>query len=216
MKAIIFDFDGVIADTMRDNCTAWQQAFLPFGFQLKSSEYYPLEGMGRYQIAQYFIEKYKLPAQIKNEVVEAKELYYEQNNQFKLYAEIPSILQLLSDKKIPYAIVTGASRKRIDANLDKTIFKNLSVLITADDVQHTKPHPEPYLKAVNQLGQRPEDCLVIENAILGIQSAKAAGCKCFGIETTLDNTALSIADEVVKNHKELLERLREKVLLIKG
>jgi beta-phosphoglucomutase len=202
-SAVIFDFDGVIADTMKDNCTAWQDAFAVHGFKMDEAEYYRLEGMGRYQIAQHFIDKYKLDPTIKNEVVETKELNYKKNNTFRLYNEIPLILHLLKEKKVAVAIVTGASRDRIETHLNKDIRDCLTVLVTADDVTHTKPHPEPYLKAVEKIGKPAASCLVIENAILGIQSAKAAGCTCYALETTLHKADLSIADEVFATHKDL-------------
>lgn len=205
-KAVIFDFDGVIADTMKDNCLAWQSAFADFKFTLNPSEYYKLEGMGRYQIADHFIEKYQLNPAIRNTVVETKELNYKNNNHFRLYDEVPAILSLLKQKNIHIAIVTGASRDRINEHLNAGIKESLTALITADDVKNTKPHPEPYLKAVQKMGLNAGDCLVVENAILGIQSAKAAACKCFALETTLRKADLGLADEVFATHKELLTK----------
>lgn len=206
IEAVIFDFDGVIADTMRDNCVAWQDAFKPYGFNLDAAEYYRMEGMGRFQIAELMIQKYHLDPAIKNDVVEAKELNYKNNNTFRLYTEVPAILRFLKEKKILVAIVTGASKARIGEHMDDKIKEQLSALVTADDVAHTKPHPEPYLKAVEKMGKKPGDCLVIENAILGIQSAKAAGCKCYALETTLKKPDLTMADEVFATHKELLSK----------
>ncbi|MBS1638279.1 MAG: HAD family phosphatase [Bacteroidetes bacterium] len=203
-EAVIFDFDGVIADTMGDNCRAWQKAFKSHGFDMSATEYYRLEGMGRFQIAEHFIEAYGLDPAIKKEVVEAKELNYKLDNSFKIYPGIPAIFKLLNRKNIPIAIVTGASRDRIREHLTDNIAKNLASLITADDVTHTKPHPEPYLKAVMHMHKKADQCIVVENAILGIQSAKAAGCRCFGIETTLDKSSLALADEVFATHQELL------------
>jgi len=205
-SAVIFDFDGVIADTMHDNCVAWQDAFRPYGFELKSQEYYQLEGMGRFQIAEHFIGKYHLDNKILNDVVEAKELNYKNNNNFRLYPEVKEILSLLKKKNIPVAIVTGASKARISEHLEEAIMKQLGALVTADDVRHTKPHPEPYLKAVEKFGKKAAECLVVENAILGIQSAKAAGCLCYALETTLSRKDLLIADEVFATHKELFTK----------
>ncbi len=87
----------------------------------------------------------------------------------------------LNEKDIPIAIVTGASRDRIKEHLDEKISVCLKALVTADDVIHTKPHPEPYLSAATILGINAIECLVIENAILGIHSAKSAGCHCFAL-----------------------------------
>lgn len=209
IEAVIFDFDGVVADTMTDNCVAWQQSFAAYGFQVKADEYYRLEGMGRFQIASYFIDKYHLDPAIKEPVVIAKELYYKEHNTFRLYPEIDTIFDLLVRQGIAIGIVTGASRARIGEHLDARLRDKLTALITADDVVHTKPNPEPYLKAVLELGKNAIDCLVIENAILGINSAKAAGCRCFALETTLPKEALNLADEVLGTHQELLARLQQ-------
>jgi beta-phosphoglucomutase len=207
IEAVIFDFDGVIADTMGDNCKAWQVAFAVHGFQLDSSEYYHLEGMGRFQIAQYFIETYQLDPAIKDEVVKCKEYNYKKNNNFRYFDYVNSIFSLLNSKRIPIGIVTGASTERIKEHLDKSMSASLTALITADDVTNTKPHPEPYLKAVNMIGKPPENCIVVENAILGIKAAKAAGCCCFALETTLKANDLSEADRVFPTHKDLLNEL---------
>lgn len=207
IEAVIFDFDGVIGDTMSDNCKAWQHAFAVYGFDMVPAEYYRLEGMGRYQIADFFIKKYSLDPSIRNTVVEDKERNYKNNNTFRIYDGIKPILALLKLHSIPIGIVTGASKDRIMEHLEKEIADQLSALITADDVVHTKPDPEPYLQAIRRLNKVPENCLVIENAILGIRSAKAAGCRCYAIETTLSKEDLAIADETFSTHEELLIKL---------
>lgn len=207
IRAVIFDFDGVLADTMFDNCKAWQEAFALYGFQMDAIEYYRLEGMGRFQIAEYFIEKYLLKPSIKKNLVEAKEMNYKKNNSFKYYDFVNEIFSFLNEKGISTAIVTGASKTRIKEHLDENISQYLKALVTADDVINTKPNPEPYLTAAAMLGMNPNECLVIENAILGIESAKAAGCKCFALETTLKFEDLNGAEEVFDTHKKLLIKL---------
>jgi len=207
IRAVIFDFDGVLADTMFDNCKAWQKAFALYGFHMDDIEYYRLEGMGRFQIAEYFIEKYFLEPSIKKNLVEAKEMNYKKNNSFKYYDYVNEIFSFLNEKGISTAIVTGASKTRIQEHLNENISQYLKALVTADDVVHTKPDPEPYLKAAAMMGINPKDCLVIENAILGIDSAKRAGCHCFAIETTLSAIDLSEADEVFDSHKNLFTKL---------
>lgn len=207
IKAVIFDFDGVVGDTMEDNCIAWQQSFARYGFSLPTAEYYRLEGMGRYQIAENIATGNNLDVDIED-IVTFKETYYKEHNTFRLYEGVEDIFDLLAKKNIPMAIVTGASRARIVEHLDSKIEQQLTVLVTADDVTHTKPHPEPYLVAVGHLGSAAGDCLVIENAILGVQSAKAAGCICFALQTTLGRDDLAIADEVFATHRDLLIKLK--------
>ena len=89
--AVIFDFDGVIADTMGDNCKSWQHAFSIHGFEMSADEYYRLEGMGRFQIAQHFIDRYNLSPGIKDEVVNAKESFYKKNNTFRYYEHVHGV-----------------------------------------------------------------------------------------------------------------------------
>jgi len=204
MEAVIFDFDGVIGDTMYDNYIAWKDAFEPYGFEPDLREYYRLEGMGRYQIAQYFIDTYQLDPAMKNTVVETKEANYKNKNTFRVYDHVLDIFALLQKHNIATAIVTGASRDRISEHLDPAIARQLTALVTADDVRHTKPDPEPYLKAVEKLNKPAGNCIVVENAILGIQAAKAAGCQCYALETTLKELDLAQADRVFASHKELL------------
>ena len=208
-EAVIFDFDGVVGDTMADNCTAWQQAFKAYDLSVNATEYYKLEGMGRYQIAEYFIDKYGLDPAIKEAIVIAKELYYKNNNTFKIFDGIAEIFSLLKNNGVPIAVVTGASRARISEHFEERYTAQLSALITADDVVNTKPDPEPYLKAIARLNVSSANCIVVENAILGIRSAKAAGCKCFALETTLPKEELILADEVFANHRDLLSRLQQ-------
>jgi beta-phosphoglucomutase len=208
IEAVIFDFDGVVADTMADNYAAWQHAFAAFNFSVDPHEYYKLEGMGRYQIATHFITTYNLDPAIKEEIVTTKELFYKNNNTFKIYDEIEYIFELLKHKNIPIAVVTGASKARIEDHFEPRLVAQLSALVTADDVVNTKPHPEPYLNAITKLNKNVANCMVIENAILGIQSAKAAGCKCFALETTLPKEELNLADEVFATHAALLSRLQ--------
>lgn len=206
-KAVVFDFDGVIGDTMNDNFMAWCKAFSPFKVQLNSLDYFLLEGMGRFQVAQFFINKYGLEPGIAESVVNTKEAIYLKENKFKLYPEINSIFTLLGEKKIPIALVTGASRERVERTLTKDFLSKISVLITVDDVKKGKPDPEPYLKAIQKLDLNAAECIVIENAKLGIQSAKSAGSVCYALETTLDRSYLQEADEIFSNHAELYSKL---------
>jgi beta-phosphoglucomutase len=208
-KAVIFDFDGVIADTMKDNFAAWNQAFSAYNVQLNPLDYFLLEGMGRFQVAEFLLRKYGLDAGLEKQIVEAKEENYLLKNKFSVYPEINSIFTFLNNKKIPIAMATGASRERVEKTLKEDFLKQIHVLVTVDEVKKGKPDPESYYQATKKLKLKTEECLVIENAPLGIQSAKAAGCTCFAIETTLDKKYLKEADETFVNHLVLHSKLRK-------
>ena len=89
------------------------------------------------------------------------------------------------------------------------IFNLFNAIVSVDDVINGKPHPEPYLKAIDILKCDPKYALVIENAPLGIESAKKAGLDCFAIETTLPGSYLKNADRIFKSHRLLFEYFKE-------
>ena len=78
-----------------------------------------------------------------------------------------------------------------------------ATIVTVEDITSGKPHPEPHLRACNNLGCRAG--LAVENAPLGIQSAKGAGLDCVALQTTLDASFLTHADRVFLSHRELLD-----------
>jgi mannitol-1-/sugar-/sorbitol-6-phosphatase len=97
-----------------------------------------------------------------------------------------------------WGVVTSGSRLLATNRLRYCGLPVPEVLVTSDDVTHGKPHPEPYLKGAEQLGFAPADCLVLEDAPAGIQSARAAGTKVVGITSTYGVEALAQADAVIR------------------
>jgi beta-phosphoglucomutase len=218
IKAVIFDFDGVVGDTMNDNFIAWEKAFLFYQIEVTPLDYFLLEGMTRFQIAYELMKQHQMLDININELVDRKEQYFAKYNKYKLYPEIIDILILLKENDVNMGLVTGASKNRIQNTVDKSLLDYFSIIITADDVDKGKPDPEPYVRAIHALKLDASQCLVIENAQLGIQSAKKAGCKCFAIATTLPAQYLDGADEIFSSHDELLFRIQTMVtnkLLIK-
>jgi len=96
-----------------------------------------------------------------------------------------------------WGVVTSGTRLLASARLRFCGLPVPKVLITADDVEHGKPHPEPYLKGAEGLRFKPADCLVIEDAPAGIRAARAAGMKVIGLASTYPASKLAEADSVV-------------------
>ena len=93
---------------------------------------------------------------------------------------------------IPYALVTSSQRRIMDAVLAATGLR-FSVTVCGEDVRHSKPHPEPYLRATALLGQPPDGCVVLEDSPAGIASARAAGCPVIAVPSI----PLTDSDDVV-------------------
>ena len=209
IEAVIFDFDGVIGDTLVDNFYAWQKCLMTFDIQIKPIEYYLLEGMGRFEIARHFIKKHGINPSKENEIVELKEENYIQNNKFRIYPHILAIFDLLDKHNIKKGLVTGASRARLYKYMSTDILSTFSAIITSDDVSFNKPNPEPYIKALKKLNLNSNQCIIVENAPLGIEAAKSAGVTCFALETTLDRSYLTNADETFDSHLSLLNKIND-------
>jgi sugar-phosphatase len=111
---------------------------------------------------------------------------------------MPGALELV--RSIPdgrWCVVTSGTRLLASARLRYGGLPVPKILVTAEDVANGKPHPEPYLKGAELMGVNPADCLVIEDAPAGIQSARAGGMKVIGITSTYAAEALGHADAVI-------------------
>ncbi len=113
----------------------------------------------------------------------------------------------MHDMGFVMALVTGTSRDELQRMLSEEIQSYFSEIITGTDVIHGKPNPEPYQKALLKLNLNPIDAFVIENAPLGIQSAKAADIRCIALETSLPKEYLSDADHVFSSFDNLNQNL---------
>lgn len=198
IKAICFDMDGVVVHTMPHHVEAWRFAFKEKGYDHNELEFYLREGMpGRKTIMDIF-KSSQLPVTEEEieEIYVIKRNYFKENANYTFIKETLSLLEYLYKKEIPISLVTGSRREFVDEVLEKLPVEFNSV-ITGDDVIEGKPSPEPYLKPMSKLSFDPSEWLVIENAPLGIESAKQAGAFCLAVETTLEEKYLTKADVIV-------------------
>lgn len=100
-------------------------------------------------------------------------------------------------------VVSGSNKKTVHTIINTFFPNTFQVIIDGEATRISKPSPEPYLIAVRQLGIPAEECLVIENAPLGIQSAKSAGLRCIAVATYLDKRYLKDADMIAEDHKDI-------------
>lgn len=199
-KAIIFDCDGTLMDTMEFNFKAWKYALNLHNYDIEEKKYYFEEGKTPYSI----VRGYTSNEELVKSIVELKEDYFLKNSQIKLVKGAKECLDLVFSKKILIAMVTGGANRRISKLIDELNLRDyFDVVITADDVSTGKPDAEPYLKALAMLNVKAEECYVIENAPSGIDSAKNANIECIALETTLSKEYLIKADKVFKNYDEL-------------
>ena len=202
-EAILFDFDGVLGKTMEDDYKAWAHSLAPYGIQVEREEYFLMEGAPPKKVAETFLKTNHLGLESIDDIVLSKEKHYLENRSFSLYDGVEELIKSLKVKGLSLGLVTGASRQRLTGTGINAFLDQFDTLITGDQVSKGKPHPEPYLLGAQNLNVTPSQCLVVENAPLGIESAKKAGMYCVAICSTLGREHLRLADEILNTIGEL-------------
>ena len=209
--AIIFDMDGVVLDSPPLHLLTWQRTLEPLGISLTAGDLYPLEGMPTERTAQKLTENLLGRA---CSFEEAQRLANEKRALFRHMFKprcVPGIAALLHDLRgrgYHLGLVTGSARSVVDESLVPTGMAGLfEAIVAGDQVSQGKPHPEPYQTAAHLLGYPPAECLAVENAPLGVQSAQAAGMRCVALETTLPAAQLAAADRVFPDARALRDWL---------
>ena len=206
IEAVLFDFDGVIANTLIYHARAWQIVFRPYHIKITPEDIAIEEGAKALEIAHKIVEKKKLglSSEKTQQLTDEKHRLYPQITKASIYPEIKDFIKKLKLKPLKLGLVTGSITSAMQTVVGKNFFQNFQVVITSDDVKKCKPDPESYLVAANKLQIPPTNCLVIENAPLGIRAAKSAGMICAAVRTTIQNDhLLKNADLIVNNVSEI-------------
>ncbi len=202
IDTVLFDFDGVLFRTIEDHFDSWNHAFGEIGVRVQWNDFAVLEGQNFYDIARQLGSLYGISEDGMNRIAEKKNKHYFNHHRSQPYPDTERTIVRFLEEGWNAGIVTGAYRDRIMATLPDTWLEYFKIIVTADDVARTKPDPEPYLTAAALLNKKPEECLVIENAPLGVRSAVTAGMLCVAVTTTLPEEKLREADLTVSSLDE--------------
>ena len=216
-RAVLFDMDGVIADTMPLHYEAWRRAFEPLGITVDKMDVYLREGMAttkdgrkdRRSERQAIYRRNRWTGSSRIKVPYLTKLALEKA---KAYDGVTETLRMLRNNGLKTALVTGSRRDAADAVLKKIGLKDaFDAIVCAEDVKHGKPGPEPYEAAIKKLGVDRLNCIVVENAPLGIESAKAAKVDyVIAVATTLPESYLSEADDIMSSISDLEQCLAQR------
>jgi beta-phosphoglucomutase len=204
-RAILFDFDGVIGKTLEDSCRAWKQACAESGITFDPEDFYLHEGMKSAEYARRLLERNDRDPAEAYKLVARKDELYRASNEFSFYPGIEKLVVQLQQGGVRVGVVSGGSRQRLLSGGSGDLLRRCDTVVTGDDLSEGKPSPEGYIRAAEGLGFSPKECIVVENAPLGIQAAKSAGMTCVGVCSTLSSDHLTGADIVLTGHSELIE-----------
>jgi beta-phosphoglucomutase len=208
IKAILFDFDGVIAETFPSHFAAWKLVLAELNFCPDENTIRIHEGFTTTKIAQALFTRNGMTIndETARRYAEKKNLVFQKHHTAKIYPGIHDLLPALK-RHFKLGLVSGSTLKNIQSVVPAHLLNLFNVIIKDGDTEHSKPDPEPYVMAAKKLGILPQECIVIENAPLGIQAAKSAGTFCIGLVTTLPAAALSDADMLCESHEELFQKI---------
>lgn len=174
-RGLIFDIDGTISDTMPIHLIAYQETASEYGFEITPELFYSLSGIPAYQTSVLLKEKFGLDFD-PQEFADKKEYHFLQN--ICKAEPIQPVIKIIREYtgKLPMACGTGGTRFYAKKTLELAgVLDNFEHIVTAEDVENHKPHPDTFLKAAELIGIAPEFCQVFEDSPLGIRAAETAG-----------------------------------------
>ena len=208
MKAFIFDLDGVLVFTDQFHYQAWKKIADEMGIYFDAEINNRLRGVSRADSLEIILENYEgkpLSAEKKVELMEEKNHVYRELLKTMTKADVTDqvrdTLKKLHEAGLKLAL--GSSSKNAKFILEKVqLLDAFDGISDGNNITHSKPHPEVFLKAAEFLGEKPKDCVVVEDAYAGIDAAKAAGMEAVGIG---DASGYEKADYKIQKFEELLK-----------
>lgn len=210
--SVLFDMDGVLVDSEPVIEAAAIMGLKEYGVAAKPGDFTPFVGMGEDKYIGGVAEKYG----VKYELAMKKRVYdiYQEivGERLKVYEGTKPLLEQLASGGWELALASSADSVKIHANLKvagikPSVFK---VITSGEDVVRKKPYPDIYLMTAEKMGCNPSDCIVVEDALSGVQAAKAAGMRCFAVTTSFSAQKLAEAgaDYIGEDILELMDYIK--------
>ncbi|KPU27894.1 HAD family hydrolase [Caloranaerobacter sp. TR13] len=209
VKAVIFDLDGTIVDSM----WIWEQIDIDFlgkrGIKLPEDLQKAIEGMSFTETAIYFKKRFNLKESIEEIKEEWNAMAYDfYKNRVPLKKGVKEFIEYLKQKGTKLGVGTSNSRElAIEVLKTHNILHYFDTIRTSCEVEKGKPHPDVFLKVAEDLKVNPEDCLVFEDTYAGVLAAKRAGMKVFAVADEFSfpykDEICSLADKYIENFKEI-------------
>jgi beta-phosphoglucomutase len=194
--AVLFDMDGVLVDSEPIISAAAIRALAEFGIHARPEDFEPFVGAGEDRYVGGVAELHG-----KIYIPEMKRLTYNWYLRLlpgmgKAFPGARDLVERLGSQGIACAVASSADRIKVEANLTQVLgvaLDRFAAIVTGEDVVRRKPHPDIFLEAARQLRVLPEACCVIEDAVHGVEAAKAAGMRCIAVTTSFPAKALAAA-----------------------
>jgi beta-phosphoglucomutase len=213
-NAVIFDLDGVLVDSMPSYYEAWRAAFATHNIVIDRNEVYEREGeQGMTSVIGIFENHrgYQPSTRVAEDILNTMHATFAASFKPTLFPCTKELLTGLTTKGTALGLVTGSENPEQKFAQERAVLDMFHAVVTGRDTNKGKPAPEPYELAVQQLGLPASRCCAVENAPLGIRSAKAAGLFCYAVRNTSPLHAATLlqagADIICSSTKALMKVL---------
>jgi beta-phosphoglucomutase len=211
LKAVIFDLDGVVVNTVPLHFKAWKKMFSEYGKDFSFQDYKEkVNGIPRIDGAKAILPQLS-QQELKKSASNKQNYFLEflEKEGVKVYKSTLNLIKNLRKKSIKVAVIS--SSKNCLYILEKANIDNLfDVIITGNDIKRGKPYPDVFLLAIKRLNLNPKQCVVFEDAALGVEAAKRAGIRCIGIDRYSNPERLRDADLVITDVNQVdIEQLKQ-------
>jgi len=182
-KAIIFDCDGTLVDSMPVHFVAWHETMERYGISFPEDRFYSLGGMPSDRIIAMLSSEQGVALDVVAVAHEKEQAFL---SRIELLVPIAAVVEVAHKNRgiKPIAVASGGFRPIIQRQLEQILMLDwFDAIVTAEDTAKHKPEPDVFLEAARQLGIAAEDCLVFEDADLGVEAAKRAGMHCIDIRS---------------------------------
>lgn len=210
MKGVVagalFDWDGVVIDSSAQHEQSWELLAAEIGKPLPEDHFIRGFGMKNQVIIPRILAWTDDPDEIERYSLRKEALYREiiAREGIRALPGVKSLLEMLDAQGVPCAVGSSTHRENIEVVLDILgVRERFKALVTAEDVSHGKPDPEVFVKSANAIGIKPENCVVFEDAPVGVEAGLKAGSRVIAVATTNEKSALRRANAVVDTLQEV-------------
>lgn len=179
-KAVLFDMDGVLYDSMPNHAVAWQESMKRFGIHMTAADAYATEGARGIDTIQLMVKKQKgedISLEEAQKMYDVKTEIFHSMPTTEIFPGVRELMQKIKDADIQVGVVTGSGQRPLIMRLlnDFGDYLDEAHIVTAYDVKRGKPNPDPYLMGLQKAGNlNPWEGIVVENAPLGVRAGVAA------------------------------------------
>jgi len=197
IEAVLFDMDGVLVDSEAYIRQAAMKMFAEKGYEVSEADFMPFTGMGENRYLGGVAEKHHIPFELETDKRRTYEIYAQLvKGKLDPLDGVKDFIHNCIYRNLKLAVASSADPVKVHINLDeigldRSLFQ---AIVTGLDIEHKKPAPDIFIKAAELLGVSPERCLVVEDAISGVQAGKSAGAKVLALKTSFTSEELAAAD----------------------